>query len=102
LDPEQQYQLPLVFELRQNYPNPFNPTTTIAFSLDEPAQTLITIYNLLGQRVTTLIDEFRPAGEHSVIWDGKDEQGKEISSGIYFYLIQSGQHVQAKKMTLLR
>jgi hypothetical protein len=77
LDPGQQ-PIPLVFELRQNYPNPFNPTTIIAFSLDEPNQTLITIYNLLGRRITTLMDEYRPAGEHSVIWNGKDGHGKRF------------------------
>ena len=102
LDPNLPQQLPFVFELHQNYPNPFNPTTTISFTLDEPAQTFVTIYNLLGQRVTTLIDVNLPAGEKAIVWNGTDENGREVSSGVYFYLIQSGKHTESKKMTLLR
>lgn len=94
--------IPLLFSLEQNYPNPLNPRTTIAFMLDAPGQTVITIYNLLGQKVTTLTDEMLPAGPHSIIWDGANENGEAVSSGIYFYTIQSGEHFQSKKMTLLR
>ncbi len=99
---ETETQIPIAFELRQNYPNPFNPTTIISFMLEKPAQTQITIYNILGQRVNTLLNDYRPTGEQAVIWNGTDESGKDVSSGVYFYAIQSGEHFQAKKMTLLR
>ncbi|HBZ00871.1 MAG TPA: hypothetical protein DEO84_06060 [candidate division Zixibacteria bacterium] len=94
--------LPLAFELRQNYPNPFNPNTTISYSLNTPGLTTLTIYNLLGQKVNTLINEYRPEGVQAIIWDGTNEVGQPVSSGIYFYAVQSGEHFQAKKMTLLR
>jgi len=92
----------LAFELRQNYPNPFNPTTTISFTLDEPGYTTLTIYNLLGQRITWVADEYMEGGEHSAVWNGRNDSGEAVASGIYFYILRSGENVHSQKMTLLR
>ncbi len=87
---EEQTTLPHNFELSQNYPNPFNSSTIIQFrvgSLEfgKPIPTTLMIYNLLGQKVKTLVDEEKQSGTYQVVWDGKDNSGKEVSSGIYFY-----------------
>jgi hypothetical protein len=93
---------PLTFNLNAAYPNPFNPRTTISFSLDLPALTIVTIYNILGQKVVTPLDEYLESGEHSIIWDGRNSSGVQVSSGIYFHTIQSGDHFDSRKMLLLR
>ena len=97
------------FTLLQNYPNPFNPATTIPFTVNgsksmvhSPIRTTLKIYNILGQKVRTLINEDKLPGSYQVIWDGKDEGGKEVSSGVYFYVIETKDLVQTKKMTLVR
>jgi len=94
--------LPQVFDLRQNYPNPFNPTTVIEYALPKSSQVKIQIYNVLGQRVRNLVDERQEPGYKMINWDGKDDQGNEVSSGIYFYRIVAGDFVKCKKMTLLQ
>ena len=99
---------PPVFQLFQNYPNPFNSSTVIWYHLPDvgfqPAEVEITIYNLLGKVVRTLVKQRQYPGEHKVLWDGKDDSGKEVASGIYFYRMKvSGlQLVKPKKMVLLR
>ncbi len=95
-------QVPYAFMLRSNYPNPFNPRTTISFTLDQAAHTTVTVYNLLGRNVVTLAEEYLDVGEHTVIWDGRNSSGVPVASGIYFYAIQSGEHFDSKKMTILR
>lgn len=95
-------EIPFVFAVKQNYPNPFNPRTTISFTLDQPGYTRLTVYNILGQRLTTLLSEEMAAGEHVVIWDGRSEAGEPVSSGVYFYAIQTAEHFETKKMTVLR
>lgn len=90
------------FELFHNYPNPFNPRTEIKYALPNDCHVKLTIYNILGQRVRVLVDEYQSAGHKSVKWDGKDEQGREVSSGVYFYRIQAGDFVQSKKMVLMK
>jgi len=94
--------LPLEFTLNQNYPNPFNANTTISFSLDMPAGTIVTIFNILDQKVATPVNEYMDVGSHSVIWDGRNSSGSAVASGVYFYTIQSGDHFDSKKMLLLR
>lgn len=89
--------LPVQFALRQNYPNPFNPTTEIKFALPEQSDVTIDIFNLLGQKVTTLVDGLLPAGYHQVVWDGS-----AVASGIYYYKITAGGFTDVKKMTLLK
>jgi hypothetical protein len=93
---------PTVFNLEQNYPNPFNPETVIKFSLPEDSKVTLRIYNVLGQVVNTLVDQALPAGNHSVIWDGKNEQGTDVASGVYFYRLKATSYESIMKMTLLR
>ena len=88
----------LYTKLGDNYPNPFNPTTTISFSV---AQTLA-IFNIKGQKVKKLVDEILPAGQHSVIWNGTDENGNIVSSGVYFYKMKAEQYTSTKKMILVK
>jgi len=95
-------QLPREFDLRQNYPNPFNPTTVIEYALSKASQVKIQVFNILGQKVRNLVDEKQDAGYKTISWDGKDDNGKEVSSGIYFYRIVAGNFVKYKKMTLLK
>ena len=95
-------QIPKEFDLRQNYPNPFNPTTVIQYALPKASQVKIQIYNILGQRVRDLVDERQEPGYKTAEWDGKDDNGTEVSSGIYFYRIVAGDFVKCKKMTLLK
>ena len=85
-----------------NYPNPFNPTTTISFSLPEDGNVELSIYNVKGQKVKTLTNEFLVKGLHSIEWNGKDNNNKSVSSGIYFYKISAGKSTSMKKMLLLK
>jgi hypothetical protein len=85
-----------------NYPNPFNPETIIRYSLPEKARVSIDIFNLLGERVTTLVDEDQAAGEHLALWDGLDESGTSVATGVYFYRLTVGGEVFSKKMMLLK
>jgi len=99
--------LPTVTELKGNYPNPFNPITNIKFSLKAESKVSLTIYNIRGQRVKTLIDDNMQAGYHSVVWNGTDQSGKKVSSGIYFsnFLTaeeDNGRYTSVKKMILLK
>jgi CubicO group peptidase (beta-lactamase class C family) len=94
--------LPKIYALKQNYPNPFNPTTTITFNLPKSGYVEITVYNMLGQSICKLLAEEYVAGIHSVIWDGRDDLGIEVSSGIYFYSIQADDFSASRKMILIR
>ncbi|MBD3401696.1 T9SS type A sorting domain-containing protein [candidate division GN15 bacterium] len=94
--------LPRKFSLSQNYPNPFNPTTTIEFSLPVAGPARIDVFNILGQRVTTLIDETLPAGNHETQWHGRDQNGTGVASGVYFYRLTTERYVKTKKMLLLK
>lgn len=94
--------LPTAYALEQNYPNPFNPTTTINFALPKAGKVDVTVYNLLGQQVNNLVTGDMPAGVHSVVWDGRNQDGQSVSSGIYFYKITAGDFSQTKKMMMLK
>ena len=94
--------LPGEFVLAQNYPNPFNPTTEIQFALPERGNVDLAIYNTLGQRIRTLVSGVRSAGVFTVTWDGKNDLGKPVTSGIYMYKIVSGQHQAIRKMILMK
>jgi hypothetical protein len=85
------------FELFQNFPNPFNPTTTIRYSIPESGIVTLKIYNLLGEELTTLVNDYKNAGSYQVRFDAKN-----LSSGIYYYQIESGNFVQVRKMVLVR
>ena len=93
---------PKVAFLEQNYPNPFNPQTTIRFGLAGAGSVTLMIYDPAGRLVTTIIDETMPAGHYSETWDGKDSNGSAVSSGVYFYKLDTGSIAQTRKMILLR
>lgn len=94
--------IPTEFGLHQNYPNPFNPETSIAFDLPEAAYVKIEIFNILGQHVKTLINEAKSAGSYEIQWNATDDNGRKVSSGIYFYLMQAGDYSRSAKMTLMK
>ncbi|MGH8004458.1 MAG: T9SS type A sorting domain-containing protein [Limisphaerales bacterium] len=94
--------LPLRFSLEQNFPNPFNPSTEIRFRLDQPAAVELAVYNVLGQKIKTLVSGNFPAGEHSAAWNGRDERGRVLSSGVYFYRLRSENRVLTRRMVLIK
>ncbi len=94
--------IPTSYALSQNYPNPFNPTTTINFALPEAGNVALTIYNALGQEIRTLKTDYLNAGNYSVTWDGLDNAGNGIPSGIYIYTMTAGNHNFSKKMLMLK
>ncbi len=93
---------PIQFQLGQNAPNPFNPATEISYTLSGPARVELVIYNALGQRVRTLVASTQAAGEHRVVWDGHDDQGRRLASGFYLYRLRWDGGEISRKMTLLR
>ncbi len=94
--------LPTTYSLSQNYPNPFNPNTEIAFDLPTRTHITLTVYNMLGQRVTTLVNELLAAGSYVAEWDGRSSSGQPSASGIYFYRLETENFAQTKKMVLLK
>ncbi|UCE24742.1 MAG: T9SS type A sorting domain-containing protein, partial [Candidatus Zixiibacteriota bacterium] len=94
--------LPRAVTLNQNYPNPFNPTTEMVYSLPQRSHVTLSVYNVLGRRVTTLVDTDQPAGTYRVRWDGTDDYGNHVATGIYLYRLQAGERVLSKKMLLLK
>ena len=88
--------------LYQNYPNPFNAQTTIAFDLPSPAKVKLCVYNIAGQKVRTLVSRVKEAGRHFVTWDGKDEAGREVASGICLYRLEAGSFTETRKALVLR
>ncbi len=94
--------VPNSFSLSQNYPNPFNPTTTIEFSVPSREWVRLDVFNVLGQKVNTLLDAPLDANTYKVEWDGTDQSGGSVASGIYFYKLTAGEHVDTRKMMLLK
>ena len=94
--------VPLVFSLSQNAPNPFNPETIISYSLPQSEQVKLVIYNVLGQEIRTLVNAFKPAGRYRVVWNSKDDFGRSVSSGVYFYQITAGKFTNTRKMLILK
>ncbi|MBN2227474.1 MAG: T9SS type A sorting domain-containing protein [candidate division Zixibacteria bacterium] len=94
--------IPTHFTLYQNYPNPFNPTTIIRIALPNPSHVSLEIYNILGRKVATLINQPLQAGYHTVTWDGRTTDGKSAASGVYFYRVTGDRHIEQKKMLLLK
>ena len=95
-------ELPMEFALEQNYPNPFNSGTAIAFDLPYGETVDLTVYTVSGQKVATLVHGTRAAGYHQVLWDGRDEAGAAVASGVYLYHLQVGDQLKTRKMLLLR
>jgi hypothetical protein len=94
--------IPEVFALHQNYPNPFNPTTQIRYDLSDDANVNITIYDIMGRSIRSLVNNNQTAGYRSIRWDGKNNLGEGVSAGMYIYMIQAGEFRQTKKMVLLK
>ena len=94
--------VPLTFDLAQNYPNPFNPTTTIDYQLPRADEVRIDIYNTLGQKVRTLVDTRNAPGYYSVVWDGRDNHGELVTTGVYLYRIHAGRFIKTMKMLYVR
>ena len=95
-------EVPVAFSLGQNYPNPFNPTTTIEFTLPAAGFTNLLIYNVMGQKVRELVFDTMKAGVHAVIWDGRDDSGNPVSSGIYLINLKSGEHISTGRMLMMK
>lgn len=94
--------MPNVFSLSQNYPNPFNPSTSILFSLEQKAYAGIVVYDLMGRKVKTLVSSLLDAGDHEIVWNGTNDSGADVASGIYLYKLESNGLTQVRRMTLLR
>ncbi len=94
--------IPTSFALHQNFPNPFNPETRIQFDLPKPAMVKLEIFNILGKKIRTLINERHPAGSYSVTWDGRNDIGKQAASGVYIFTIDTVEFKQNRKMLLLK
>ena len=94
--------IPSDFTLSQNYPNPFNPITKIDYTLPTRSLVSISIYNVLGHEVRRLVNEVRDYGYHTAEWDGKDNNGNDVASGVYFTTMISKNYIQTKKMLLLK
>ena len=94
--------LPTKYELFQNYPNPFNPETMIRFSLMKHQPVRLEIFNILGQKIRTLVDTKMNAGDHEVLWNSRNDAGQAVGSGVYLYRITVGEFVQTRKMILLK
>ncbi|MEJ2536743.1 MAG: M20/M25/M40 family metallo-hydrolase [Calditrichia bacterium] len=95
-------EVPSAYQLGQNYPNPFNPTTTISYNLKENSKVEITIFSLLGQKIRTLADGWESAGFRTVRWDGRDDSGSLVASGVYIYRLKADRFIATRKMILLR
>jgi hypothetical protein len=90
------------FSLSDNYPNPFNPDTRISYFIALPCHVRLEIFNVLGQKIRTLVDEEQGEGTNQVVWDGRNQMGNEVASGVYFYKLKAGDFGQTKKMVLVR
>ncbi len=95
-------QLPSAFNLQQNYPNPFNPVTSINYQLASDTHVTLTVYDIMGQKIRTVVSEDQSAGFRSVVWNGKDNYNNPVSSGVYFYRLHAGNYIQTRKMILMR
>jgi flagellar hook assembly protein FlgD len=94
--------LPEIFRLLGNYPNPFNPATEITFAAPRSGYVRLEVYNIIGQKVKTLLDETITAGLKAAIWDGTTDSGKLATSGIYYYRLVTDDGIDVRKMTLLK
>ncbi|MCK5331305.1 MAG: T9SS type A sorting domain-containing protein, partial [Candidatus Marinimicrobia bacterium] len=94
--------LPTEYQLRQNFPNPFNPVTTIRYDLPEISHVRIDIYDILGREVATLVNRREEAGYRAILWDGTDNSGRVLGSGVYFYQINATNYTKTKKMLLIK
>ncbi len=94
--------VPKEFALENNYPNPFNPTTTIRYAVPAGSKVTLRVYNILGQEVRSLVNGFRDVGRYEVMWDGRNNGGNQVSSGVYLYRMEAGKFIQTKKMLFVK
>ena len=94
--------LPEIFTLDQNYPNPFNPTTTISYSVPEQSTVTLIVFDIRGQELVTLQNDIQAAGNYKVQWNGMDQRGNSLSTGVYFCRLNAGSYSQTIKMVYLR
>jgi hypothetical protein len=94
--------VPTVYSLSQNFPNPFNPTTTIGYAIPQTGQVELAIFNTAGQKVRTLVSEEQSAGFYKMVWDGRNEMGESVGSGVYIYRLHSGSFSKTAKMNLIK
>ncbi|NUO82875.1 T9SS type A sorting domain-containing protein, partial [candidate division KSB1 bacterium] len=99
---DQSVAMPTVYALEQNYPNPFNPETAIKYQLAKSGHVRLSIYTSLGQEVRRLVDGNQPAAYHLFVWDGRDDAGNSLPSGVYFYRLESGSFTAMKKMIMMK
>ncbi|MEE9555320.1 MAG: T9SS type A sorting domain-containing protein [candidate division Zixibacteria bacterium] len=100
--PDPDTPVPFTYSLSQNYPNPFNANTQISFSIAEPGYTVMEIYDVLGRKITTLLSESMPAGNHVVLWNGTNLAGSQVAGGVYFYVIKANEYKDSRKMLYLK
>ncbi|MBI4548287.1 MAG: T9SS type A sorting domain-containing protein, partial [Ignavibacteriae bacterium] len=93
--------VPFEYALEQNYPNPFNPETRIRYQLSKRSHVVLEIYNLLGQRIRTLVDEEQRTGVHAVVWTGINDIGYSVASGVYIYRLRAGDFISNRKLLLI-
>ena len=94
--------IPITTKLKNAYPNPFNPSTSISFDIADPSDVKIEIFNTKGQKVRDLLSGYCNVGSHSIVWNGKDNNGIHCGTGIYFYKMQAGKFVQVNKMMMMK
>jgi len=94
--------IPKIYLLYQNYPNPFNPVTTIRYQVPEDVHVTLEVFNFLGQKVRTLVNEFKAEGYYPVVWDSKDDYNQTLPSGIYYYRLTTDKFTATKKLVLLK
>ncbi|MEZ4764670.1 MAG: FlgD immunoglobulin-like domain containing protein [Calditrichia bacterium] len=93
---------PETYALFQNYPNPFNPSTTIEFALSSASNVTLEIFNIVGQKVRTLVSDRMIAGGYQAVWDGRDDRGTTVGTGVYIYRLTANDFVQTRKMLLVK
>jgi hypothetical protein len=101
-NPEPMATLPTKYILEQNYPNPFNPSTTIRYAIPEDGRVTLKVYNIAGQEVATLVNEWKTAGKYEIVFDAKNASGSTLATGVYLYRVHAGNFSETKKMILLR
>ena len=94
--------MPTEFALKQNYPNPFNPSTQIQYALPSESMVVISIYDITGRKIRTLVNEVQGAGHRAVMWNATNEIGRPVSAGMYIYTIQAGDFIQNRKMVFMK
>ena len=94
--------MPIVFSLAQNYPNPFNPITKIGYGIAEDVAVSVIVYNLMGERVATLVNGRKEPGYYFINWDSRNDMGVNVSAGVYIYQIRAGDYVKSRKLILLK